>query len=299
MNIPIHSVWRGSARKYFLVVLVGALLLPGRIQAQYLSPGRLDSLVSRIALYPDPLLAQVLTAATYYDQIPDAAAWADQHSYLVGDELARAIQADNLPWDPSVQALLPFPSVLDAMDRDPPWTQALGNAVLNARPDVMDAIQRMRHRAYDYGYVRDCPQYRVMPRGPMIEILPVNPEMIYVPIYDPYWIYARPRPGFSIGISFGPRIFIGASFGAVGWRGPRFDWAAHTVVIDDRPWQRTFANRAAYVHPYREPIVRRPATPAREFRETHELRPARPDRMERRPAVRREERREDRRGERR
>jgi anti-sigma regulatory factor (Ser/Thr protein kinase) len=79
------------------------------------TPEQLDNLVARIALYPDSLLAQVLAAATYRDQIPDAARWADQHHYLTGQALANAIQADHLPWDPSVQALLPFPSVLEMM----------------------------------------------------------------------------------------------------------------------------------------------------------------------------------------
>jgi Protein of unknown function (DUF3300) len=117
----------------------------------------LDQLVSRIALYPDGLLAQVLTASTYANEIPDAAAWANQHSYLRGDDLARAIQEDNLPWNPSVVALLPFPSVLDQMARDMAWTQQLGNAVLAQRGNVMDAVQRMRQQAYDYGYLRSNP----------------------------------------------------------------------------------------------------------------------------------------------
>ena len=83
------------------------------------APQQLDQLVQRIALYPDPLLAQVLTASTFWQQIPDAATWAQQHSNLTGDALAQAIQADNLPWDPSVLALLPFPSVLDMMAARP------------------------------------------------------------------------------------------------------------------------------------------------------------------------------------
>jgi hypothetical protein len=82
-------------------------------------PQQLDQLVQRIALYPDPLLAQVLTASTFWQQVPDAATWAQQHSNLTGDALAQAIQADNLPWDPSVLTLLTFPSVLDMMARDP------------------------------------------------------------------------------------------------------------------------------------------------------------------------------------
>jgi len=283
--------------------LAVAVLWPAGASAQYMDPGRLDNLVSRVALYPDPLLAQVLTASTYYDQIPDAAAWADQHSYLQGDQLAQAIEADNLPWDPSVLALLPFPSVLDNMERDMNWTQALGDAVLNARPDVMDAVQRMRRRAYDYGNLRDCPQFRVVVGGPVIEITPVGVGAIYVPVYDPYWIYARPRAGFSIGISFGPRIFIGASFGAIGWRAPGFDWRSHAVMIDHHPWQRTVQNRTSYVHQYSAPIARPAPNAPREYRETHEMRPNRPDRVqqrapEQRAPAQRDNRREERRDER-
>src|SRR5579862_2347486 len=115
------------------------------------SPEQLDRLVSRVALYPDPLLAQVLAAATFPDDIPDAAKWADDHHYLRGDQLAQAISADQLPWDPSVQALLPFPNVLDMMADDPDWTRDLGNAFLAQRQDVMDAVQRERREARDYG----------------------------------------------------------------------------------------------------------------------------------------------------
>ena len=93
------------------------------------TPEQLDKLVARIALYPDALLAQVLAATTYSDQIPDAARWADQHHYLTGQALANAIQADHLPWDPSVQALLPFPSVLEMMANDMSWTTDLGSPV--------------------------------------------------------------------------------------------------------------------------------------------------------------------------
>ncbi|WP_433983135.1 DUF3300 domain-containing protein [Tunturiibacter empetritectus] len=85
-----------------------------------IAPQQLDQLVQRIALYPDPLLAQVLTASTFWNEIPDAATWAQQHNFMTGDSLAQAIQADNLPWDPSVLALLPFPNVLDMMGSRPP-----------------------------------------------------------------------------------------------------------------------------------------------------------------------------------
>jgi hypothetical protein len=109
----------------------GATLAGSRtVPAPSYSPEQLDKLVSQIALYPDPLLAQTLAAATYPDQIPDAAKWADEHHYLTGDDLAKAITADQLPWDPSVQALLPFPSVLDTMFSEMDWTRDLGNAFL-------------------------------------------------------------------------------------------------------------------------------------------------------------------------
>ena len=166
-------------------------------------PQQLDSLVARVALYPDSLLAQVLAAATFSDQIPDAAAWADQHHYLTGDALARDIQEDQLPWDPSVQALLPFPSVLGMMASDLNWTRDLGDAFLAQGPDVMDAVQRERRQARDFGYLRSNGQI-VVSNGPYIEIAPVNPAVIYVPYYDPLVVFARPRPGFVVarGITF-------------------------------------------------------------------------------------------------
>src|SRR5271168_4395444 len=148
------------------------------------SPKQLDQLVSRIALYPDSLLAQVLAAATYANDIPDAARWADQHHYLTGQALADAIQGDQLPWDPSVQALLPFPSVLEMMAGDMNWTTDIGNAFLAQQADVMDAIQRQRKKARDYGYLRTNAQI-VVGAGPYITIMPVNPDYIVVPYYDP------------------------------------------------------------------------------------------------------------------
>ena len=132
----------------FTVLLISGA--PAYSQFPPLSPPQLDQLVARIALYPDPLLAQVLTASTFWNEIPDAAAWADRHSYLKGDAVADAIKEDNLQWDPSVLALLPFPSVLDMMAHDMVWTEQLGNAVLTQRADVMDAVQRMRRKAESY-----------------------------------------------------------------------------------------------------------------------------------------------------
>jgi hypothetical protein len=216
------------------------------------APKQLDQMVQRIALYPDPLLAQVLTAATYWQEIPDAAGWADQHANLHGDALAQAIQEDNLPWDPSVLALLPFPSVLDMMAQDPDWTGYLGNAVLTQKPDVMDAVQRMRQEAYNYGYLRSNPYDSVVNSDGYVEINPVNPAYLYVPTYAPGVVFAAPAPGFAFGgaIRFGPAIVIGGAFAPWGWGGPGFGWRSHTILIDHAAWNRGWGNRGSYVHPY-------------------------------------------------
>jgi Protein of unknown function (DUF3300) len=215
------------------------------------SPDQLDQLVSRIALYPDPLLAQILAAATYPDQIPDAANWADQHHYLRGDDLARAITEDHLTWDASVQALLPFPSVLDMMASDMNWTTELGNAFLAQHDDVMNAVQRMRKKAKDYGYLSSNAEVVVSP-GPYISILPVNPAFICVPAYDPLVVFAPPAPGFFVGgaIRFGFGITLGFGFAPWGWGTTRIVWGSHDVIIAGARWGRTWANRATYVHHY-------------------------------------------------
>lgn len=250
----------GWLKKFLPSVLLLLGLSPIALaQSAPLPAPQLDQLVSQIALYPDPLLAQTLTASTFWNEIPDAAAWADKHSYLTGDALAHAIQDDHLQWDPSVLGLLPFPSVLDMMARDPAWTQRLGNAVLNQRPEVMDAVQRMRREARDYGYLIPNGYVNVVDSAGYIEILPLNPGVFYVPFYDPVVVFARPRPGVVVGtaIRFGPAVTISATFGTWGWwTGPAFYWPAHAIVIGGHPWERDWVNRGFYVHPYSHPWVR-------------------------------------------
>ncbi len=231
-------------------------------------PRQLDQLVARIALYPDPLLAQVLAAATFPEQIPDAAQWADEHHYVTGDALARDIEQDQLPWDPSVQALLPFPSVLGMMASDMNWTRDLGDAFLAQDQDVMDAVQRMRRQARDFGYLRTNAQI-IVSGGPYIGIALVNPAVVYVPFYDPLIVYARPRPGFVVarGITFSFGISIGPVFRPWGWGGNRIVWNTHTVIVNNAPWRRTWVNRNTYVHPY---TIRRAGPAPREV-ERHQL----------------------------
>lgn len=292
---------RISAAALSLAAVLAAA--PAFAQPSY-PPRELDRLVSRIALYPDPLLAQVLAAATYPEQIPEAANWADRHHYLSGASLAAAISNDGLPWDPSVQALLPFPSVLEMMASDPRWTSELGNAFLSQQPDVMEAVQRMRRYARDYGYLRSNQQV-VVSNGPYIEIAPVNPGFVVVPYYDPLVVYAPPRPGFFVGgaINFGFGVSIGAAFRPWGWGYNRFGWNNHTVIINNNVWNRTWVNRGTYAHPYAglaRPVYRGVA-PARGFEERHELheRSVREREDQRFGRPRAEEHREERREERR
>jgi hypothetical protein len=217
------------------------------------TPQQLDQLVAPIALYPDPLLAQILTASTFWDQIPEAAAWANAHAYLHGDQLAAAIQQDQLPWDPSVIALLPFPSVLQYMANNMGWTEQLGAAVLNQRADVMDAVQRMRQRAYQYGYLRSNPYITVQVVAPYdIEILPAAPGYIYIPYYNPAVVFVPPRPGFYVSgvIRFGPAIVVGGAFAPWGWGNVVVGWRTHDIIIEGHPWVRTWQNRRVYVSPY-------------------------------------------------
>jgi hypothetical protein len=238
-----------------LIVLAAMVASPAAFSQAppVFAPPQLDDLVGRIALYPDSLVAQILAAATYSNDIPQAAQWADQHHYLAGQALANAITADQLPWDPSVQALLPFPSVLDLMAADPNWTAQLGNAFLAQQQEVMDAIQRRRAEAQRFGYLRSNAQV-VVSSGPYISIASVNPAFMVVPYYDPAVVFFAPRPGFVVGgaIRFGFGVGIGGFFAPWGWGsgGIRFDWGAHAVFLNNARWGRTWANRAVYVHPY-------------------------------------------------
>ncbi|MGC2744630.1 MAG: DUF3300 domain-containing protein [Candidatus Angelobacter sp.] len=244
----------GKILAMVLAIFVMCCALATQASAQdapYFAPPQLDHMVSRIALYPDPLLAQTLAAATFPDQIPDADNWADEHRNLTGNDLSSAIEGDQLPWDPSVQALLPFPAVLHMMASDMNWTTDLGNAFLGEQQEVMFAVQRMRQRARDYGYLRTGPQI-IVGGGPYITILPARTDYVVVPFYDPVVVYERPRPGFFIGGAIGFRfgVVLGASYRPWGWGYNRIAWDRRVVFINNSPWQRTWVNRHEYHHPY-------------------------------------------------
>jgi len=186
----------------------------------------LDDLVAPIALYPDPLLSQVLVASTYPLEVVEANQWLQNNRGLSGKALMDAARQQN--WDASVQALVAFPDALNMLGGNAQWTTALGDAFLAQQPEVMAAVQRMRAQAQANGKLKSTPQEQVTTdvQGgqPAIEIMPADPQVVYVPTYDPAYIWGPPAWGYYPaldygywGYGFGPGINIGLCFG--GWGG--------------------------------------------------------------------------------
>jgi uncharacterized protein DUF3300 len=224
------------------------------------TPEQLQQLVAPIALYPDSLVAQVLAASTFPDQVVQADRWVEAHPDLNGDDLGQAL--DQQPWDPSVKALAAFPSVLGNMDKNLSWTSSLGDAYYNQEQDVMDAVQVMRQRAQQAGTLKGTPQQTVSTQDSSIEIEPASPDVVYVPAYDPWLVYGGPivawpgwypYPGIWYGgpyLSFGVGSGIGF-FGGYGWGWNRWgcNWHDRGVIHDHHRYyssSTTFSNRNNY-----------------------------------------------------
>jgi hypothetical protein len=212
---------------------------------QLLKPEELDQLVAPIALYPDPLLAEVLMASTYPLEVVQADRWAKQNKNLKGDQLTAALAKQS--WDDSVKALVQVPSVLGMMNDQLDWTQKLGDAVLAQQADVMDAVQRLRKQAQAAGKLQTTSQQTVTAKSDgqtqYIEIEPSSPSQLYVPYYQPSVVYGAwrypayppyyfpPPPGyvaagaFATGVAFG----AGAAVGYAGWG--RCDWGRHNINV--------------------------------------------------------------------
>ncbi len=215
---------------------------PASVQQQQatqplMPPEQLDDLVAPIALYPDPLLGQVLAASTYPLEVVEAGQWEQQNSNLHGQALMNAARQQN--WDPSVQALVAFPDLLAQLTRDVRWTTDLGNAFLAQQQDVMAAVQRMRVRAQANGRLRSNAQCTVNNRTENgrseVVIEPANPNYIYVPEYNPEYVWGAPAWGYypplwyppvTFGFGFYPAIYLGGFFPGwgVGWGGWGLGW---------------------------------------------------------------------------
>jgi len=206
---------------------------------------QLDSLVAPIALYPDPLLAQTLAASTYPLEIIQLQQWLEKNKELKDKALADAVAKQ--PWDPSVQALAALPEVVKRLANDIQWTTDLGNAFLAQQTDVMDAVQRMRKKAQDRGNLKSTEQQKVESKivesEPVIVIEQANPQVIYVPSYDPVVVYGPavypyppiyyPHWGYYAGglaLSFGMGVMMGA-FWSGGW-GWGCGWGNNNITVN-------------------------------------------------------------------
>ena len=225
---------------------------PSRMPAPArLAAPQLEQLLAPIALYPDPLLANLLTAATYPEDVVEAAEWLRQpgNAALAGDALATALAG--LPWDASVKSLVPFPEVLRLLNDNRAWTEQLGGAFIVQQADVMDAVQTLRQRASQNGNLRSTPQAYVQTQGQTIIIEPPTPQYVYVPVYDPLevygpWPYSAYPPRrfsgyfsgatyFGTGMSIG---WFGLSFEQERWRWNRWDWGARRLVVYQDRYER-------------------------------------------------------------
>jgi hypothetical protein len=211
-------------------------------QGQPLSADQLDQLVAPVALYPDALVAQVLAAATYPTQVVEADRWRQSQGNASAEQIAEGAETHN--WDPSVKALTAFPTVLAQMDRNLQWTTDLGNAYYNQPQDTMDSVQAMRQKAQAAGQLRNTPQQVVTNEGGSIAIAPANPQVVYVPVYNPWAVYGSPYPIYpgyyyapppgiffgGLAIGFGVGIGIGA-FSHWGWGWNRWGVGWHERAI--------------------------------------------------------------------
>lgn len=235
---------------------------PAPVQSAPSTPEQLQQLVAPIALYPDGLVAQILAASTYPTEVVEADRWMQEHPELKGKKLGDEVNKQH--WDPSVKALTQFPSVLANMDKNLSWTSSLGDAYMNQQQQVMDAVQALRQRAQQAGNLKSTPQQTVTTQGQTIVVEPADPEVVYVPAYDPWLIYGDPifawpgwypypgiwfgGPYLSFGLGFGIGFFGGFGWG---WNHWGFDWHDRSIIYNHNTYishSRTFVNRNSFAH---------------------------------------------------
>jgi hypothetical protein len=248
-----------------IALLLAALLavwqLPSQAQSRVFNQAELDALLAPVALYPDPVLSNILEAATYPDDLREAAAWSRANPQLTGEDAVRA--AEPIPWHPSVKALLAFPELLARMNESPQWTADLGMAFQEQEPYVMDTVQGLRRRAQASGSLQSNDQYSVQQEGSSIAVYPAQPQSVYVPYYDPYVVYGpwwwpayRPifwRPWFTH-----PTVFVSTT----------------TFFVRSVDWHRRHVVRHFHHHPPR-PVQGHPGQHWTHQPKHHDFRPDR------------------------
>jgi uncharacterized membrane protein YgcG len=231
-------------------VIIFILMIPPGIMAQdsgqtaqpaKFTKEELTQMLAPIALYPDPLIADITMASTYPIEVVEAERWIRQNKDLKGDKLDEALKEKT--WDSSVKSLCHFPDVLYAMSDNLERTTRLGDAFLSQQDDVMDTIQELRRKAQENGNLKTTEKQKVISEQDVIQIEPANPEVIYVPVYNPLYVYGPwwypayppyywyyPTGAFIASglIGFGVGIFVGLGISSWSW----FDWHHHHIDID-------------------------------------------------------------------
>src|SRR5712691_5827251 len=228
-----------------------AALNPANPAVAHYTRLQIDQLTAPIALYPDQLLSQVLMAATYPQQLVEAAQWLKEpnNAALKGEALVAALQP--LPWDPSVKALVAFPQIIAMMNDHIEWTQALGVAFATQQAETMARVQTLRHLAMKSGRLAKLRHLAVRQEGPSIVIVPDEPDRVFVPVYNPTVVYGEwpdqgyppvfiPPPPEFVAETIEPGIEVSVGFGVVpvlwGWSRP--DWRANRITIDTVEFRR-------------------------------------------------------------
>lgn len=269
---PSPALW------HLLIVLLGALMPPVWATAssgqqdteRVFRTEELDQMLAPLALYPDTLLAQVLMAATYPGDVADAASWSMEHPDASGDDAVR--QVSEQPWDPSVQSLVAFPAVLATLGQDPAWVQRVGDAFL-AQPDaVMDSVQRLRRQAREAGHLESNEQQKVSELSAettqstasggqqTIIIEPADPQVVYVPSYNPTVVYGTwpypsyppayypPPPGYYFGGALAAGLGFAAGVAIIDSLWGDCNWGRGDIDIDVERYNNINSNRQLNVN---------------------------------------------------
>ena len=262
---------RTSFKALLTAVLALALTGPAAFAQERprFTQAELDQMLAPIALYPDPLLAQILMAATYPVDVVLAARWSRANAYLAGEDAVRAVEP--MDWDPSVKSLVAFPQILERMDDQLDWTRRLGDAFIAQESQVMDTVQELRRRADAAGSLVPGEEMQIVRDDGYLGIEPASPQVVYVPYYDPLIVYGtwwwpthrpvhwRPWPGHHVRKAYAPRFVWGSAihfrkgffFGSFSW--PK----RHVVVVHPKPANVIVHRHVGVIHsspaPQREP----------------------------------------------
>lgn len=268
--------------KALIAALLLAVAAAAQAQPRVYGQADLDALLAPVALYPDPLLSQVLIAATFPEEVREAAAWSRANAHLKGDDAVRAAEA--MPWDASVKALLAHPDLLARMDESPQWTLDLGQAFLAQEPQVMETVQELRRRAQASGYLQSDAYQTVQDHGTYVAVQPVYSSIAYVPwynplvVYGPWWWHSH-RP-----IAWRPWHARPVSFVSVHLHRPIVDWHRRHVHRPHHVRKPVHGHRPVHVHRpvqvQRAPLVHNHVHQARNARSIVEgarMREHRPD----------------------